>query len=271
MTVRDDRPLSPEEALKEIVGHAYNLLTQGELPTQRRQPSAQAIYDLASAELVRLRDETPKADERCPESSQEGARCIYQAGHDGQHFAKDSFSYYSWLRDEGKGEPVTVCGRCGMKEVRPHGDGFKCRVCGSQFTTPPIGLRDDRATASEADDERGSVVPGRNAGELALTNDGVGADHYCEGADASENPAKRVSSSVSLAADVRCTPCSTAGIASAAVCRAEMPEGCAAFPDLTVQDLCAQHMSSLEPVGDCLVVAVYDPAVFRLVTGREDP
>jgi hypothetical protein len=34
--------------------------------------------------------------ERCPESSQEGARCIYEAGHGSKHFAKDAFAYYSW-------------------------------------------------------------------------------------------------------------------------------------------------------------------------------
>lgn len=33
---------------------------------------------------------------RCPETSREGARCIYDEGHVGQHFAKDAFSYYAW-------------------------------------------------------------------------------------------------------------------------------------------------------------------------------
>lgn len=37
--------------LREIVRESYNLITQGESPTQRRQPSAQKIYDLARAAL----------------------------------------------------------------------------------------------------------------------------------------------------------------------------------------------------------------------------
>jgi hypothetical protein len=41
-----------EHALREIVGWSYNLLTQGESPTQRRQPAAQAIYDSARAALA---------------------------------------------------------------------------------------------------------------------------------------------------------------------------------------------------------------------------
>lgn len=45
-----------EHAMRENVGDAYNLLTQGESPTQRRGPSAQRIYD-------RSRDALAKADE----------------------------------------------------------------------------------------------------------------------------------------------------------------------------------------------------------------
>ncbi len=40
------------EALREIVGESYNLITQGESPTQRRQPSAARIYDVARAFLA---------------------------------------------------------------------------------------------------------------------------------------------------------------------------------------------------------------------------
>jgi hypothetical protein len=40
------------EALRENVSDAYNLLTQGESPTQRRQPSARRIYDRALAALA---------------------------------------------------------------------------------------------------------------------------------------------------------------------------------------------------------------------------
>jgi hypothetical protein len=40
------------EALRENVSDAYNLLTQGESPTQRRQPSARRIYDRARAALA---------------------------------------------------------------------------------------------------------------------------------------------------------------------------------------------------------------------------
>jgi hypothetical protein len=40
------------EALRENVSDAYNLLTQGESPTQRRQPSARRIYDRAVAALA---------------------------------------------------------------------------------------------------------------------------------------------------------------------------------------------------------------------------
>ena len=40
---------------------------------------------------------TPGTDTpRCPATSTEGARCIHDEGHDNDHFAKDSFSYYSW-------------------------------------------------------------------------------------------------------------------------------------------------------------------------------
>jgi hypothetical protein len=40
------------EALRKIVGESYNLITQGESPTQRRQPSATRIYDVARAFLA---------------------------------------------------------------------------------------------------------------------------------------------------------------------------------------------------------------------------
>jgi hypothetical protein len=40
------------EVLRENVSDAYNLLTQGESPTQRRQPSARRIYDRARAALA---------------------------------------------------------------------------------------------------------------------------------------------------------------------------------------------------------------------------
>jgi hypothetical protein len=40
------------KALRENVSDAYNLLTQGESPTQRRQPSARRIYDRARAALT---------------------------------------------------------------------------------------------------------------------------------------------------------------------------------------------------------------------------
>jgi hypothetical protein len=56
-----------ENALRENVGDAYNLLTQGESPTQRRQPSAQRIYDrsravLAAAGTTRLAATLAQAD-----------------------------------------------------------------------------------------------------------------------------------------------------------------------------------------------------------------
>jgi hypothetical protein len=35
------------EDVKTIIGAAYNLITQGESPMQRRQPSAQTIYETA--------------------------------------------------------------------------------------------------------------------------------------------------------------------------------------------------------------------------------
>jgi hypothetical protein len=40
------------EALRDNVGEAYNLITQGESPTQRRQPSAQRIYDRSKQALA---------------------------------------------------------------------------------------------------------------------------------------------------------------------------------------------------------------------------
>ena len=39
------------KAMKENIGDAYNLLTQGESPTQRRQPAAQRIYDRSKAAI----------------------------------------------------------------------------------------------------------------------------------------------------------------------------------------------------------------------------
>lgn len=44
------------QALAEIVGHAYNLMTQGESPTQLRQPSVQRIYDIARGVSVESSD-----------------------------------------------------------------------------------------------------------------------------------------------------------------------------------------------------------------------
>ena len=40
------------KAMKENVGDSYSLLTQGESPTQRRQPAAQRIYDRSKAVLA---------------------------------------------------------------------------------------------------------------------------------------------------------------------------------------------------------------------------
>ena len=47
------------EALRENVGEAYNLITQGESPTQRRQPSAQRIYDLSREALAQSKEGKP--------------------------------------------------------------------------------------------------------------------------------------------------------------------------------------------------------------------
>lgn len=44
------------QALAEIVGHAYNILTQGESSTQLRQPSAQRLYDIARGVSVESSD-----------------------------------------------------------------------------------------------------------------------------------------------------------------------------------------------------------------------
>ena len=44
------------EALRENVGEAYNLITQGESPTQRRQPSAQRIYDRSKEALAQTKE-----------------------------------------------------------------------------------------------------------------------------------------------------------------------------------------------------------------------
>jgi chromosome segregation ATPase len=50
--VCDERIRELEAALRENVGDSYNLLTQGESPTQRRGPSAQRIYDRSRAALA---------------------------------------------------------------------------------------------------------------------------------------------------------------------------------------------------------------------------
>jgi hypothetical protein len=44
------------KALRENVGEAYNLITQGESPTQRRQPSAQRIYDSSKEALAQSKE-----------------------------------------------------------------------------------------------------------------------------------------------------------------------------------------------------------------------
>jgi hypothetical protein len=43
-------------ALRENVGEAYNLITQGESPMARRQPSAQRIYDRSKEALAQTKD-----------------------------------------------------------------------------------------------------------------------------------------------------------------------------------------------------------------------
>ena len=51
------RPVATDtarEALSVCVRESYNLMTQGESPTQRRQPSARRIYEAASAALQSL-------------------------------------------------------------------------------------------------------------------------------------------------------------------------------------------------------------------------
>ncbi len=44
--------------------------------------------------LKRLADED--RGDRCPETTEGNLQCIHQAGHTGDHFAKDSYSYYTW-------------------------------------------------------------------------------------------------------------------------------------------------------------------------------
>jgi hypothetical protein len=104
-------------AMKGNVGDAYNLLTQGESPTQRRQPSAQRIYDRSKAALRGSSDvalpaggegsgmatdaapvdqaSRPLASTPPPESASgsggrctaqvEGERCRLDQGHQGRH------------------------------------------------------------------------------------------------------------------------------------------------------------------------------------------
>jgi hypothetical protein len=51
-----------EAALRQNVGDAYNLLTQGESPTQRRAPSARRIYERSKAALAAA--VAPEAEEK---------------------------------------------------------------------------------------------------------------------------------------------------------------------------------------------------------------
>lgn len=52
-----------------------------------------------------------------------------------------------------------------------------------------------------------------------------------------------------------------------AIVRVDLDHGCAAFPDLKVQDLCMQHASSIEPIGEIEVAEVYRQDLLDFVRG----
>ena len=48
-----------------------------------------------------------------------------------------------------------------------------------------------------------------------------------------------------------------------AIIHVKLSEGCAAYPDVLEQDLCLQHIYSLEPRGDVEVTQVYYVPVYN--------
>jgi hypothetical protein len=65
-----------------------------------------------------------------------------------------------------------------------------------------------------------------------------------------------------VAGEVTCTLCTSPSIA-----RIALPAGCAAFPDHRVQELCSQHLRSVEPLEPYEVLELRcDPAWFATVS-----
>lgn len=54
---------------------------------------------------------------------------------------------------------------------------------------------------------------------------------------------------------------------AAPIARVHLSHGCQAWDDRD-QDLCPQHLRSVEPVGDMRIVAEYDPGAVAWVFGR---
>jgi hypothetical protein len=67
--------------------------------------------------------------------------------------------------------------------------------------------------------------------------------------------------------DMRVVPCRFGCPVSAG--RYSVPEGCVCFRDDTEQDLCAQHASSAEPLGEMKIIRIYDPAMIALLNGHK--
>lgn len=52
-----------------------------------------------------------------------------------------------------------------------------------------------------------------------------------------------------------------------AIVRVALTEGCLAWPDDREQDLCVQHLSSIEPRGEMWLIDVYEPEVLDWYLG----
>lgn len=48
------------------------------------------------------------------------------------------------------------------------------------------------------------------------------------------------------------------GVCSGAIVRVSLSDGCLAYPDDHEQDLCVQHLHSIEPRGSMEIIKVYD-------------
>lgn len=74
----------------------------------------------------------------------------------------------------------------------------------------------------------------------------------------------------SVPIDRREVPC-TFNHGQLAIAGFSMPRGCAAYPKVTSQDLCSQHIVKAEPIGAMNMTVIYDPEALKFLNASSRP